>query len=63
MPASRIGNQFNDLINRADVGNADDHHGQIELDQGRFQNVLSRLTGTIGKHEDAIIIGQFHTSP
>jgi hypothetical protein len=25
--------------------------------------VLSRLTGTIGKHEDAIIICQFHTSP
>src|SRR5215475_3848610 len=63
VPASCIGNQFIYLINRADVGNADDHHGQIELDKRRFQNVLSRLTSTIGKHEDAIIIGQFHTSP
>src|SRR5882724_1655223 len=63
VPASRIGNQFIDLINRADVGNADDHHGQIELNKCRFQNVLSRLTGPIGKHEDAIIIDRFHTSP
>jgi hypothetical protein len=59
--AGGIGDELVDLCNRPDMRNADDHHGSVELNQGGFQDALAGLASAVRQHEDAKVLGRFHT--